>query len=485
MKASLNSRISQIEARLMTGVASTPVWQPLPGPQAQAYHSLADVVGYGGAAGGGKTALIVGLALTKHERSIIFRREMRQVRSIIEYCQDVVGSNGNLNMNEYIWRNLPDGRSIEFGGAESLKAARKYQGRPHDFVAFDEATEMPEPVIRFLMGWLRTTKQSQRCRVVMTFNPPTSAEGEWVIRYFSAWLDDTHPNPAASGEIRWFITQDDGEEIEVPPHTPGAQSRTFIAASLENNPYLMSSGYETTLLSLPEPLRSQLRWGDFKKGMESDPWQVIPREWVRLAQTRWQQTTDFPMQALGVDVARGGQDKTVIARRYGNWYAPLLVYPGTDTPDGSSVASKVVASYEDDATVYVDVIGVGSSVYDILREQQGLKVLGVNVGTKSTARDKSRKLGFVNKKAELWWKFREALDPFSGEEIALPPDNELVTDLCSARWKLQTNGIAIESKEDVKAASVAARTKQTQSSWQARRQGRCFDAEEVRQCAYV
>jgi hypothetical protein len=43
-------------------------WEPILGPQAEAYHSPADVLFYGGQAGGGKTDLLLGLALTAHRR---------------------------------------------------------------------------------------------------------------------------------------------------------------------------------------------------------------------------------------------------------------------------------------------------------------------------------------------------------------------------------------------------------------------------------
>ena len=48
-------------------------WCPNPGPQENAYYSLADEVYYGGEAGGGKSELGLGLALNCHKRAAIFR----------------------------------------------------------------------------------------------------------------------------------------------------------------------------------------------------------------------------------------------------------------------------------------------------------------------------------------------------------------------------------------------------------------------------
>ena len=62
---------------------------------------------------------------------------------------------------------------------------------------------------------------------------------------------------------------------------------------------------------------------------------------------------------------------------------------------------------------------------------------------------KDGQLAFANKRAEVWWKFREALDPDQpdGSAIALPPDPELRADLCAPTWKLTARGILLESKD--------------------------------------
>jgi hypothetical protein len=52
-------------------------------------------------------------------------------------------------------------------------------------------------------------------------------------------------------------------------------------------------------------------------------------------------------------------------------------------------------------------------------------------------------------RAASYWKLRECLDPAHGEELALPPDPELLADLCAARYKLTASGIQLEAKEEI------------------------------------
>jgi hypothetical protein len=171
---------------------------------------------------------------------------------------------------------------------------------------------------------------------------------------------------------------------------------------------------------------------------------------VEAAQTRWRGTTGpgGPQDALGVDVARGGRDSTVITPRHGTWFGAQAIYPGAATPDGAAVAGQVAAHLRDAAVVNIDVIGVGTSPYDILRGF-GTEVVGLNGAAASRRRDRTGKFGFVNKRAEWWWRLREALDPEGGEGLCIPPDRQLLADLCAPRWKLTARGIQVESKQDI------------------------------------
>ncbi len=404
----------------------TPVWRPFPdSPQARAYVSDADVIGYGGAAGGGKTDLALGKAFQQFYRSIIFRREYTQLRGVIERGDDIQDGRCRYIAGEKKHWKTPDARTIELGSVEHESDKNKYKGRPHDFIVFDEAADFPESVMRFITGWLRTERRDIKPQVLLCFNPPTSAEGEWIVRYFAPWIDPGYAGKrAAPGELRWFIMVDD-KDVEVASSADvihdgesySPKSRTFFPARVEDNPVYMATGYDKQLESLPEPLRSQVRWGDFAVTIKDDLWQAIPMAWVIEAQNRWLKMTqpDVALRGVGVDPSRGGADETVIAKLYGTWFAPLVCHPGQSVPDGIVGARYVTdAMAEENALIAIDVIGIGSSVYDQLKVLGGVKVRAVNVGEGSTARDKSGRYQFANLRAQIVWQFREALDPTSG-----------------------------------------------------------------------
>lgn len=478
-----NAERAELDALIAADIAARP-WLPLPGPQRMAYESDADVIGYGGAAGGGKTDLIAGLALCEHQRALVIRREKTQTEGVVQRLTDIVGATTGYNSQKSIWR-LPAGRRgiIEFGGLDNPGDERRWQGRPHDLKAFDEATEQREDQVRFVMGWTRTSDPAQRTRVLMTFNPPTTAEGRWVIQFFAPWLDTQHAlYPTPPGTLRWaaMIPGADGKTVDVwldradpfvladgipcydfdrtqytPEQIITPQSRTFIPARVTDNPYYMASGYIATLQSLPEPLRSQMLFGDFLAGIKDDPWQVIPTRWVEQAQARWQaRARKGEQMSMGVDVARGGQDNTVIAARYARgedgeyWFDELKLYSGAETPSGRTVAGLVVSEHRDHAPIHLDVIGVGASPYDVLCDA-GQPIYGINVAERATRRDRSGRLDFFNLRAQLWWAMREALDPENGIGVCLPPDKDLLAELCAPRWQLRGTAIKVESRDDV------------------------------------
>jgi hypothetical protein len=427
------------------------------------------------------TDLALGKGLKQHKRVLILRREFPQLAGIIERSRVLYTPYGKYTASPHpTWRLNYKGvnKIIEMGACQYDDDKLKYQGRPHDLRVLDEAANFLESQVVFLAGWVRSEDPTQKCQLLLVSNPPTNANGQWLFNWFAPWLDPKHHNPAKPGELRWFarINDVDTEVIDSRPFildganliydfdssiyaeddiiTP--KSRTFIPARVVDNPYYVKSGYIATLQALPEPLRSQMLKGDFAAGRADDAWQTIPTEWVLLAQERWKKTPkpSIPMTALGVDVARGGADKTVITPRFNNWFGKQIVYPGKSTPDGPAVAKLALKERNDNCFIIVDVIGVGASVYDYLRTtttdpHDKLKMIGFHACEGSEATDKSKKLKFINQRAEWYWKFREALDPANGMNLALPDDSELLADLCAPRWDITPRGIKIESKEEI------------------------------------
>lgn len=435
---------------------------PNPGPQTVCLASLADETFFGGEAGGGKSMLLCGTAIEDHDRSIIFRREYPQIKGLEDEVTGLLGSRAGYNAQDKIWR-LPKGNILEFGSVPHEFDVEKYQGRAHDLKGFDEITHFSEAQYRFLIGWTRSTKAGQRSRVIATGNPPTTPEGYWVVKYWAPWLDPTHPHPAKPGELRWFTTIEGAdvecagpEPVEVSGRMVQPRSRTFIPATLEDNPDLMATGYASVLEAMPEELRIRLRDGRFDAEVKDNSFQVIPTEWIKQAQARWVSTPPdgIGMSVLSHDVALGGGDANTYARRHGHWYDVVISDRLKGTIDPIDLAAKTVTLIRDGCDIVIDMGGgYGSGVYSHLKNNvQGLekRLHGHNGSESSGKRARDGKLKFANKRAEVWWKFREALEPNLGEPIALPPDQELLADLSSALWKLTPRGIAIEEKTEIK-----------------------------------
>lgn len=381
----------------------------------------------------------------------------------MDHSRELIGDRGTFNGSSMQWR-LKDGRSIELGAVQHEHSKEKYQGRPHDYLAMDEAPHFLRSQFRFLKGWLRTTTPGQRCRIILTGNPPTEPEGRWIIEEWAPWLDAQHPDPAAPGELRWYAILNDviqwfrtGDSFDWKNPKTGTtekitpKSRTFIPAKVIDNSFLMNTGYMQELQSLHEPLRSQMLYGDFTAGTEDDSWQVIPTAWIRAAQARWTaEPPTLPLTCLGVDVAFGGADATVVIPRHGPWFGRYKKYKGAITDSGIKAAFLVLKEYKDEAVINVDAIGYGAACHEQLREKIGKKAVAVNVATACELTDRSGKFRLTNTRTAMYWKLREALDPETGDNLALPPDAELLADLTAARYEVRSSGIVVLPKDEIK-----------------------------------
>ena len=441
-------------------------WVPNPGPQTEAYFSKADVLLYGGEPGGGKSQLCLGLAFNEHQRSVIMRRQYSDLDRIVEDALKIHGSRNGFNGSPPPKLKVSDKQIIDFGAANRVGDEQGQMGKGRDLLCFDEATHFAESQIRFMMGWNRTEDPKQRCRVVLATNPPLAAEGLWVLDMFAPWLNPQYPKPAKPGELRWVISDEDGKDLWVDGPDDHRMvkgklikptSRTYIPASVKDNPYYVASGYEQQLDAMPEPYRSLLM-GGFRTAFKDLPNQIIPTKWVQLAQERWTQNPNppkhVPMCTMGVDASGGGDDPMVIASRYDGWFAPLIEVQGKEIPmerAGSYCGGIVVSHRRDRALVVIDMGGgFGGPMYEHLHGN-AVEVKAYKGAEASMRRSTDGKMHFTNKRTAALWGMREALDPGQpgGSPIALPPSPKLLADLTAPTFEVTANGIKAETKEKV------------------------------------
>ena len=480
-QAWLDSLSESERAEISLAVRNTPKAAPQPGPQTDAYSSPADVTGYGGAAGGGKSSLLAILGLEAHQRTVLFRFDKTQLSGVIDDIVRFYGSAVGLNRQAGIFRfGDREGHLVEFGGLGLPGDENKWQGRAHDLIGFDEVTEIPLRKVEYLKTWRRSATPGQRCRIVMTFNPPGSpgdesgAAGRWVIEYFAPWLDERHPNPAEPGEPRWFGQDENGDDVEIGEGEPGfggetyeidvdghaltvrPESRTFIPARVWDNKFLMRDiQYASTLNALKGQDRRRMLHGDFRTGLVDADMQVIPSAWVEEAMDRWDREIggrDFdlgPMDALGVDVARGGRAQTVWAPRHGFSWPKLTRKPGVETPFGKDVGGPALEMVRDGATIFVDSNGPGSSAYDWLLERWP-RVVGAVGQARAGELQRYHHEELLNLRAALWMTMRKVLDPANELNPRLPRDNRLRSELLAPRKFERAGKVLIEDKEDVR-----------------------------------
>jgi hypothetical protein len=439
----------------------TEKWIPQEGPQTLAYFSDADETLFGGSAGGGKSDLLVGYALNEAQNAVIFRNGLGSLRDLESRAVAVQGHRDGFNSTFHHW-DLGNGRSLEFGSLEVVGSEQGWQGRRRDFMGFDEAAQMNKARVQFVLGWSGSAKPGARTRVIYATNPPLSDEGNWLIVWFAPWLDPMHPQPAKPGELRFFVNDRDGDPVWVDgpgQHDRGdgtmstAKSRTFIPSRLTDNAYLRDTDYRSRVEALPEPMRSAMLNGNFMAARKDHAFQVLPADWLRAAQARWTEDGDKkPMVALGVDVAGGGSDsEAMVALHVGNWFSRPHLHEDVDTKDGAATGGRIVARQRNGAPIAIDMTGGWGGAAKQALQSSEVDVVGVVFSSASGAVDDSTKIPFYNLRAEMYWRFRQALDPHGLERIALPPDARVLAEGVAPRWKLQGGKILIESKEDIRA----------------------------------
>ncbi len=168
--------------------------------------------------------------------------------------------------------------------------------------------------------------------------------------------------------------------------------------------------------------------------------QFISWELVKQAQGRAVRRGDRPL-LFGLDVARFGDDRSVLAIREGDCLTRTMVWEKLDTQQLAAHVLEVANARKPDA-IFVDGVGVGGGVVDRLRALK-LRVIEVNAGAKA---GQDRRYG--NKRAEMWGRMKEWL---GGRGVLSEWDLDIAAELTGPNYGFDpSNRIFLEKKEDMK-----------------------------------
>ena len=172
---------------------------------------------------------------------------------------------------------------------------------------------------------------------------------------------------------------------------------------------------------------------------------IIPFHLVEAAINRDVVVDEAAPTIWGLDVARFGTDKTVLAKRQGNVITEVNGWQGLDL---MQTVGRVKAEFDGlpmsirPKEIMVDVIGMGGGVVDRLREL-GLPVRGINVAESPSMGDT-----YTNLRAELWFKMRGWLEQRGAK---LPRDEQLIAELSTIRYSFMSSGkMKAESKDEMR-----------------------------------
>ncbi len=222
---------------------------------------------YGGAAGGGKSELLMMLPLIRnfHEnprfKGILFRRTFPELEAeIIVRSFDWYRPFGaEYNQDRKRWK-FPSGAIMQFGHVEYEADVRKYDSAEYNYMAFDELTSFTEAQYIYL--------SKTRCRSSSSSLPAIVRSATNPGNVGHAWVRDRFINPCPYGTI--MIDKKTGDK------------RIFIQSFAQDNPHLMENdpGYVRRLEGLPEAeKRAKLHgaWDTFE-GQVFDDYREVPKD---------------------------------------------------------------------------------------------------------------------------------------------------------------------------------------------------------------
>lgn len=256
---------------------------PQPGPQTAFMCSSADIVIYGGAAGGGKTFALL-LEGLRHKdiagfSGVVFRKNYTQITAsggLWDAANKIYGQVQGAKPKKtpkLHWFFSPSGARIHFAHLERDEDLQGWQGSEICYLAFDELTHFSRHQFLYMLSRNRSTC-GIRPYVRATCNPDSDS---WVANFISWWInqDTGYPIYERSGVVRYMCVLNDTIYWGSNPHelakeygvnVEECKSVTFIASKLTDNKVLMAKdpSYMANLKALAEIDKERLLYGNWK-----------------------------------------------------------------------------------------------------------------------------------------------------------------------------------------------------------------------------
>lgn len=392
-------------------ISYAPTWK-----QIEAHKDAHRYLLFGGAMGGGKTVFGVMEALQRSlefpgNMGVMCRRQGTDFMATVykTWCANVPQELWTVNAQLREIKIKVGGKvsQIMYGGLGERDNADRWKGADLGWFYVDQAEEIEEDGFNMLGSRLRLKVDGIRPRYkgILTANPaPCWLKGRFIR--------------GEGGEEYGFIQSLPGEN----PHNPSDYVEQ-LRKLYKNRPELLRAYVEGN-------------WDELE-GINL----VIKPDWIAACRTFLGYSGET-RRVVGVDVARFGDDETVIYCVENGNIVDEDIYGQKSTME-TAYRALAMAQRRNANLIAVDAGGVGGGVVDRLEELKGdITVVGIDSASKP-----DNQLMFLNKRAEIWWK---AGEDFANRRVGVGNDDRLIADLGTPMYRHLNGRIVIESKDEIK-----------------------------------